>query len=200
MAHFLLEKRFQKLGFDTVIGVDEAGRGPLAGPLIAAAVCLRSSCFTNRIDDSKKLGFKAREDAFSEIVQKSIFAISLVDERTIDEVNILQATYLCMKEAVNELLRKLSSKKICILVDGNIKLKVSNHLAVGIIKGDSISKSIASASILAKVTRDRIMCLYDKVWPEYGFLRHKGYPTSFHRKVLAQIGPSPIHRLSFSYS
>lgn len=180
-----------------IIGVDEVGRGPLAGPVVAGAVCLKTARFKNRIDDSKKLSKKKRENAFLEIIQKSIFALSIVDERMIDALNILTATRLCMQEAIISLLRKLGDKKICILVDGDIKLKIPDYPVFNIIKGDRKSKTIASASILAKVSRDQMMKSYDKVWPEYGFLRHKGYPTSLHRLALKQFGPCPIHRLSF---
>jgi len=199
MANFQIERKFRKLGFDTIIGVDEAGRGPLAGPVVAVAVHLTSTRFKNRIDDSKKLTKSQREKAFLEIIQKSKFALSIVDQRLIDALNILTATRLCMEEAIISLIRKLGNKKICILVDGNIKLGITDYPVISIIKGDMISKTIASASILAKVSRDHIMSLYDRVWPRYGFCRHKGYPTSFHRDILRQIGPSPIHRLSFSY-
>ena len=203
MANFAIERRFNRLGFDTIIGVDEAGRGPLAGPVVAGAVCLETSRFKSCIDDSKKLTQGQRENAFLEIIQQSIFALSIVDERVIDTLNILTATRLCMQEAILSLLRKMFSlqynKKICILVDGNTELKILDYPVFNIIKGDAKSKTIASASILAKVSRDRIMSLYDKVWPQYGFLRHKGYPTSLHRLALRQFGPCPIHRLSFSY-
>jgi ribonuclease HII len=222
MANFAIERRLKKSGFDIIIGVDEAGRGPLAGPVVAGAVCLKATRFKNRIDDSKKLTKNKREAAFSEIIQKSVFALSVIDEKAIDNLNILNATRLCMQEAIISLLRKLfvsqfnksrtflcnevlwssrkvRDKKICILVDGNIKLKISNYSVFSIIKGDEKSKTIASASILAKVSRDHIMSLYDKIWPQYGFLRHKGYPTSLHRLALRQFGPCPIHRLSFDY-
>ena len=203
MANFAIERKFRRLGFDIIIGVDEAGRGPLAGPVVAGAVCLETTRFKNRIDDSKKLTKSQREVASVEIIQKSIFALSIVDEEIIDALNILVATRLSMQEAVLSLLRKISilryNKKICILADGNIKLKIRDFPVFNIIKGDARSKTIASASILAKVSRDRIMCLYDRVWPQYGFLSHKGYPTSFHRNALKQFGPCPIHRLTFSY-
>ena len=200
MANFALERRFKRLDFDTVIGVDEAGRGPLAGPVVAGAVYLKVTNFKNRIDDSKKLTKRQRENAFLEIIQKSIFALTIVDEKTIDSLNIFVATRLCMQGAIFSLLRKLENRKICILIDGNIRLRILDYPVFNIIKGDAKSKTIASASILAKVSRDRIMSLYDKVWPQYGFLRHKGYPTTFHREALKQFGPCPIHRLTFSYT
>jgi len=187
------------LGFDAVVGVDEAGRGPLAGPVVTAAAYLNTYQFRARIDDSKKLTAKEREEAFSEIIQKSAFAFSIIDEKIIDTLNILVATRICMENAVSSLLDKLRNKKICILVDGNVRLTISDYPVISIPHGDSISKTIACASILAKVSRDRIMSLYDKVWPQYGFLKHKGYPTSGHRDALRQFGPCPVHRLSFSY-
>jgi ribonuclease HII len=217
MANFAIERRFKEKGFDIIIGVDEAGRGPLAGPLVAAAVYLQSTRFKNHIDDSKKLNPKQRQNAFLEIAQKSIFGLSIVDEKKIDALNILVATRLCMQRAVSSLLKKVGDKRrplcyeenlgskkergkrICIIVDGNMKFRVLDYPVFSIIKGDAKSKTIASASILAKVSRDWIMSLYDKVWPQYGFLRHKGYPTSLHRHKLKQLGPCPIHRLSFSY-
>jgi len=200
MADFSIERRLTRQGFDTIIGVDEAGRGPLAGPLVAGAVNLKVSHFKNRIDDSKRLTRGQREDAFLEIIQKSTFALSVVDESKIDSLNIFNATRLCMEEAIFSLLRKLENKKICILVDGNIKLRILDYPVFNVIRGDAKSKTIASASILAKVSRDQIMSLYDKVWPRYGFIRHKGYPTSFHRLALKRFGRCPIHRLSFSYA
>ena len=203
MANFAIERRFKRLGFDTIIGVDEAGRGPLAGPVVAGAVYLEATRFRNCIDDSKKLTKNQRENAFSEIIQQSKFALSIVDERLIDTLNILSATRLCMQEAISSLLRKMSNlrynKKICILVDGDVKLSIPDYPVFNIIRGDVKSKTIAAASILAKVSRDQIMSLYDKVWPQYGFLKHKGYPTSLHRLALRRFGPCSIHRLTFSY-
>ncbi|MFH1338245.1 MAG: ribonuclease HII [Candidatus Omnitrophota bacterium] len=199
MADFVLERRLNRLGFDAVIGVDEVGRGPLAGPVVTAAVCLNTYRFRARIDDSKKLTAKEREEAFSEIIQKSVFAFGIIDEKKIDALNILVATRICMENAVSSLLSKLRNKKTCILVDGNIRLTIPDYPVFSIPHGDAISKTIACASILAKVSRDRMMSLYDKVWPRYGFLKHKGYPTSLHRDALRQFGPCPAHRLSFSY-
>ena len=200
MADFTIEKRFKGLGYDAVIGVDEAGRGPLAGPVVAGAVLLKSTRFINRIDDSKKLTLSQRENAFLEIVQKSIFSLCIIDQELIDAKNILIATRLCMQNAITSLLNKLKVKNACILVDGNIKLDTKNVCVHNIIGGDSKSKSIASASIVAKVSRDRIMSLYDKVFPGYGFIKHKGYPTLRHRLALRRFGPCPIHRLTFSYA
>lgn len=195
------ERKFRKKGYEFIIGVDEAGRGPLAGPVVAAAVTLRNFRFKNRIDDSKKLTPREREDASLEIINKSLFGIGVVSEKVIDKTNILLATQLAMKKAISSLLVKLNHKrenKICILVDGDVEVKFP-YTIVNIIKGDGKSKSIASASILAKVTRDRIMLAYDKIYPEYGFSVHKGYPTKTHRDILKKVGPSAIHRMSFSF-
>ncbi|MDP2940786.1 MAG: ribonuclease HII [Candidatus Omnitrophota bacterium] len=196
------ERKFKKLGFDTIIGVDEAGRGPLAGPVVAAAVLLKKARFINRIDDSKKLTALAREHAFQEISKNSLFGIGIIDEKIIDRVNILQATVMAMEEAINSLIRRISSarcRRAYVIVDGNLKLNIAFPYR-SIIGGDGKSKSIAAASILAKVTRDRIMEAYHKLYPQYGFAKHKGYPTSEHRALLRRLGPSEIHRKSFSYA
>jgi len=193
------ERKFRKIGYNLIIGVDEAGRGPLAGPVTAAAVALKSNRFKNRIDDSKKLSPSQRERAFKEITGKSVFGIGIINEDVIDRVNIAVASRMAMEEAISGLIGKLElnhKKDICVLVDGNIKLNIDFPFT-SIIKGDGKSKSIAAASIVAKVIRDRIMSLYDKFYPEYGFLKHKGYPTKEHRMALKKFGPSLIHRMSF---
>jgi len=191
------EKKLQSQGFDAVIGVDEAGRGPLAGPVVAAAVVLGNEPFKARIDDSKKLSCAQRERAFAEISGNSFFAVGMCDEKVIDAVNIAEATRIAMEQAVGLLLERLPSGcKPYVIVDGNVKLKTSVP-CTAIIRGDSKSKSIASASIVAKVTRDRIMADYDKEFPQYGFSRHKGYPTRQHRSALEKFGYSRIHRLTF---
>jgi len=194
------ERKLKKDGKDLIIGIDEAGRGPLAGPVVAAAVFLKKARFKNRIDDSKKLTPLQREKAFLEITDKALFGIGVMNEKIIDRLNILEATRLAMEKAVAELLNKLASfseKRTHLLVDGNVRLDL-NLAVTNIIRGDSRSKSIASASILAKVTRDRIMLLYDKIFPQYGFLKHKGYPTKAHRQALKKFGKSIIHRTTFS--
>lgn len=195
------ERYFKNKGYNFIIGVDEAGRGPLAGPVVAAAVSLKTTRFKNRIDDSKKLSPLQRENAFLEIIEKSYFGIGIVNEKIIDKINILQATRVAMEESILSLLNRLKSKnkseRIHILVDGNVKLDI-NFPYTNIIRGDSRSKSIACGSILAKVTRDRIMCQYDKVYPQYGFLKHKGYGTKAHKQAIREFGPSLIHRVSFN--
>lgn len=193
------ERKFKKKGFKLIIGVDEAGRGPLAGPVVAAAVALNTHRFKNRIDDSKKLTSLGREKAFQEIVNKSVFGIGIIDERIIDRVNILNATRLAMEHAVSSLVNKISPAKLSrtyVIIDGNLTLNLGFPYT-SIVNGDSKSKSIACASILAKVTRDRIMELYDRIYPQYKFIKHKGYPTKEHKNILKKFGRSLIHRKSF---
>ncbi|MDP2905953.1 MAG: ribonuclease HII [Candidatus Omnitrophota bacterium] len=197
MLHF--ERQLKKSGVDLIIGVDEAGRGPLAGPVVAGAVVLADKRFKCRIDDSKKLAASARQKAFLEITESSLFGVGIINEQIIDRLNILVCTRLAMENAVLSLLSKIQDSgttKIHILIDGNLKLGI-DYPSTSIIRGDSRSKSIAAASIIAKVTRDRIMVIYDKIFPGYGFARHKGYPTQAHRSLLKKIGPSLIHRRSF---
>ena len=193
------ERKLKKEGCDFVIGVDEAGRGPLAGPIVAAAVTLKRRAFKNRIDDSKKLTPLGRNKAFSEIVKKTDFGIGIVSEKVIDRLNIAVANCLAMEQAIDSLVKKIKtpkSKSIHIIVDGNLSLR-TKFPYTNIIKGDSRSKSIACASILAKVTRDRIMDLYHGLYPEYGFNKHKGYGTKEHMDAIKKIGLSRIHRRSF---
>jgi ribonuclease HII len=193
------ERKLKKLGFDLIIGVDEAGRGPLAGPVVAAAVLLKGYKFCNRIDDSKKLSPAKRRNAFFEIKNKSLYAIAAVNHKQIDRINILQATILAMQKAISGLVRQLSPaelRRAFIIIDGNMRFKLSLPYQ-SIVKGDAKSLSIAASSILAKVHRDGLMEKYHKLYPEYGFDRHKGYPTAAHRLILRRIGPAAIHRKSF---
>ncbi len=193
------ERKLKAQGYDFIIGVDEAGRGPLAGPVVAAAVLLESKKFDNRVDDSKKLSAKQREEAFFEIKLKSIFAIVAVGNKTVDRINILQATRLAMQKAISKLLKKLTlpqRRKAYVIIDGNMHFKLSLPYQ-SIVKGDSKSLTISAASILAKVTRDRIMEEYHKLYPRYGFNEHKGYATGKHRLILKKIGFCAIHRKSF---
>lgn len=193
------ERKLKNRGFDLVIGVDEAGRGPLAGPVVAAAVLLRKVRFSNRIDDSKKLTSAKRKKAFFEIKQKSQYAIASVSHKQIDAINILQATIVAMQKAISKLIKQLKAQelnRVFILIDGNMRFKLDWPYQ-SIIGGDGKSLSIAAASILAKVRRDQIMDAYHKIYPQYGFIQHKGYPTQRHRDILKKHGPSVIHRKSF---
>lgn len=188
------ERKFTQRGYSLIAGVDEAGRGPLAGPVVSAAVILRSIRFENRINDSKILSASERENAYREIMDKSFFAIGIVNHRVIDKINILQAALLSMRKAIE----RLSPAPDLVLVDGNVPLSIRIP-SENIIGGDGKSLSIACASIVAKVTRDRIMAGFHRIWPEYNYISHKGYGTKEHRDILKAIGPSPIQRLSFRY-
>lgn len=198
-SNFSYENALIAKGYSLVIGVDEAGRGPLAGPVVAAAVILNRGQFDHRIEDSKSLTPDLRDQAFFEIKQKSRFAVGMVNHRQIDRINILQATLLAMRKAVLRLIAQLAwaqQEQVFVIVDGNARLNLK-FPAQSIVKGDTQSKSIAAASIIAKVTRDRLMQRFEQVYPGYGFSRHKGYPTLEHRLTIKRIGPSPIHRRSF---
>jgi len=173
--------------------VDEAGRGPLAGPVVAGAVILKSFDFTCEINDSKQLSPKKRDRAYAEILKKAVVGVGIVDEKTIDAINIYQATLRAMQAAI----AALDIPPDYVIVDGQMKLRTACPIKC-IIKGDTKSLSIAAASIVAKVTRDRLMLKYDKRYPQYGFARHKGYGTRLHKEALAKFGPSPIHRYSFA--
>ena len=191
-ANLVYEKRAWGKGFSVIAGVDEAGRGPLAGPVVAGAVILKTTDFTQRVDDSKKLTAKQRERAFCELAHKSIFAVGLVDSYTIDKINIANATILAMKRALFNLLVKPDF----VLVDGILKIGVDTPCEY-IKSGDAKSLSIAAASIIAKVTRDNIMVGYHKKYPEYDFIAHKGYGTHKHFYIIHKKGPCAIHRKSF---
>lgn len=180
---------------DTVMicGVDEAGRGPLAGPVYAAAVILPRGLVIEGLNDSKKLTEKRREALFDEIKEKAIaFGIGCADEKEVDEINILQATFLAMRRAIAQ----LSTTPDLALIDGNRDSDFGVPSKT-VIKGDSLSANIAAASVLAKVTRDRVMKEYDAQYPQYGFAVHKGYGTKRHYEALREHGPCPIHRMSF---
>lgn len=181
-------------GIDLVCGVDEAGRGPLAGPVCAAAVILPRDLEIEGLNDSKKLSDKRRRALYEVITEQAIsYGIAMVDEKVIDEINILQATFLAMRQAV----KQLSEKPALALVDGNREPDFGDIPIKTIIKGDSLSANIAAASILAKVTRDRFMEEQDAIYPQYGFSVHKGYGTKAHYEALRTYGPCPIHRRSF---
>ena len=179
-------------GHTLVCGIDEAGRGPWAGPVVAAAVILDLRSIPDGLNDSKKLDHKTREELYDPICASSEFGIGIVDAPTIDAINILQATYLAMQRAV----AALKSIPHLALIDGNRAPRLGCH-AQTIIGGDAKSLSIAAASILAKVTRDRMMVELDKEFPDYGFASHKGYGTPLHQAALTKFGPVSIHRKSF---
>lgn len=187
------EKKLISNGFRSVCGVDEAGRGPLAGPVCAAAVILPENTIIDGVNDSKKLSEKKREQLFEVIKARSLsYSVAWASIEEIESINILNAAMLAMKRAVED----LSIKADFALIDGN-KVPDLDIPAFPVVKGDSLSMSIACASILAKVSRDRLMYKYDEKYPEYGFAKHKGYGTKLHTQVLRQIGPCEIHRPSF---
>ena len=200
------EDKTRKAGFNLIIGIDEAGRGPLAGPVVAAAVALRRSDFSIPIRDSKKLSALQREEAFHEIYKRSYIGIGIINERVIDQANILQATFFAMHNAVVNLIAwlppaktssRLFPQSVCLLVDGNCFRSELPYQFKTIVKGDERVLSIMCASIVAKVTRDRILNIYHRIYPEYGFDRHKGYGTLEHRQAIRRLGPSLIQRRSF---
>ena len=192
-ALYAYEDAAAEEGFELVAGVDEAGRGPLAGPVSVAAVILPRGLYLPKLNDSKKLSAKVREELYDEIQEKAIAVSSvLVDAKTIDRVNIYQATMNGMYEAIFGL--DPAPQKVLIDAVHLEKLPMPEE---SIIKGDAKSASIAAASIIAKVTRDRLMMQYDKAYPEYGFAQHKGYGTAEHIAALRKYGPCPIHRQSF---
>lgn len=176
-----------------ICGIDEAGRGPLAGPVVAGAVILPKDCEILFLNDSKKLSEKKREELFSEIQEKAIaWNVGIVGPDVIDEINILQATYEAMRQAVAGL-----SVQPELLLNDAVTIPGLDIQQIPIIKGDAKSVSIAAASIMAKVTRDHMMDEYDTLFPEYGFKKHKGYGTAAHRATILEYGPTPIHRRSF---
>lgn len=181
-------------GYSLVCGVDEAGRGPLAGPVCAAAVILPPDLEIEGLNDSKKLSDKRRRALYDVITEQAIaYGIAMVDEKVIDEINILQATFRAMRQAVEQ----LSEKPALALVDGNREPDFGDIPVKTIVKGDSLSANIAAASILAKVTRDRFMEEQDAIYPQYGFSVHKGYGTKAHYAALREYGACPIHRRTF---
>lgn len=199
-----LEKELQRLeemkayereyaAYTYICGIDEAGRGPLAGPVAAGAVILPKDCTILYLNDSKKLSEKRREELFLEIQEKAVaWKVGIVSPARIDEINILQATYEAMREAVAGL-----GIVPDVLLNDAVQIPGIEIPQVPIIKGDAKSVSIAAASILAKVTRDHIMEEYDKLYPQYGFAKHKGYGTAAHIQAIREYGPCPIHRRSF---
>ena len=188
-------KKYEKeyAQYTYICGIDEVGRGPLAGPVVAGAVILPKDCDILYINDSEQLSEKKREELFEEITEKAIaYNIFSVDEKRIDEINILNATYEAMNGAVNG----LSTAPDFVLIDGN-RISGMEIPHETVVKGDSKSISIAAASILAKVSRDRFICQMAEKYPEYGFEKHKGYGTKAHNEAILKYGPCPIHRRTF---
>ncbi len=187
------ERKYAACDYSFCCGIDEAGRGPLAGPVVAGAVILPKNCDILYINDSKQLSEKKREELYDEIKEKAVaYGIGIVSAQRIDEINILQATYEAMRMAIGEL-------KVVpdVLLNDAVKIPGISIKQVPIIKGDAKCQSIAAASILAKVTRDRMMKEYAVIYPEYGFAEHKGYGSQSHIEALRQYGASPIHRRTF---
>lgn len=185
------ERKYSHVGY--ICGIDEVGRGPLAGPVVAGAVILPEDCDLLWINDSKQLSEKKREELYDKIMEKAVaVGIGYASPARIDEINILQATYEAMREAISQL-------SVCpqILLNDAVTIPQVEIPQVPIIKGDAKSASIAAASIIAKVTRDRLMVEYDKVMPEYGFASNKGYGAQVHIEALKKYGPTPIHRKTF---
>lgn len=196
LANFSIEKGLYRQGLLAVAGCDEVGRGPLAGPVVAASVILPQDCDSGIFLDSKQLSHKRRAQLFDLLHQMdAVIGIGVVSEKKIDEINILQASLLAMKISVEELATKGAAPDY-VLVDGKFEIPhpVSQQ---ALIKGETKSASIAAASIVAKITRDRMMDDYHDTYPVYNFRKHKGYPTKAHRAALAEHGPCPIHRRSF---
>lgn len=189
----VFEKKYTELGYRYICGIDEVGRGPLAGPVVACAVILPVNETILYLNDSKQVSKKKREELYDIILEKAVaYGLGVVSEQRIDEINILQATYEAMRMAVNNL-----KVKPDILLNDAVKIPQVNIPQVPIIKGDTLSASIAAASIVAKVTRDRMMQEYDEIYPGYDFAQNVGYGTAKHIAHLKETGPCPIHRCSF---
>ena len=188
----LFDQEYLNQGYESLAGLDEAGRGPWAGPVVASAVIVRDFSFQNPVDDSKKMTPVSRARAYDEILEKCVVGVGIVEPAEIDRINILQATFRAMQEA----LEGLGVSPACVLVDGPHVTKAP-HRQIPVVDGDGKSFSIACASVVAKVTRDRIMEYYDELYPRYGFAQHKGYGTAAHTAALKKYGPCLIHRKSF---
>lgn len=194
MDKLFYERQLTADGRKYVCGADEVGRGPLAGPVVCAAVIMPFDDIIDGVDDSKKLSAKKREKLYGQIIEKAVaYAICRVEPRIIDEINILQATRLCMKNAVES----LEVLPDFVLTDGNMTLDISIPQK-SIIKGDYYSYSIGAASVVAKVYRDNLMCEYDEEFPEYAFASNKGYGTAAHIAAIERFGLSSVHRRSFT--
>lgn len=194
MPDFSYELSAKNKGFTLVCGVDEAGRGPLAGPVCAAAVILPDNCDIEGLNDSKKLTEKKRECIFPVIMEKAIsYSVAFASVEEIEKYNILEATYIAMNRAIEGLTLPADYA----IIDGNRVPKGIKIPCETLVKGDSKSESVAAASVLAKVTRDRLMLKYDEEYPQYNFKKHKGYGTAEHIELIKKYGISPIHRPSF---
>jgi ribonuclease HII len=194
MSHLLYESDDRCAGYSLIAGIDEAGRGPLAGPVIAAAVILPEDVELKGVQDSKKMTPRAREEAFSLIEKRAIsFSVGMVEPSEIDQINILRATLKAMKQAVLD----LDPQPDFLLIDGtgHVELPIQQRC---IVRGDQQCLSISAASVMAKVYRDRMMCSYHELYPQYGFSSNKGYGTPRHLAAIARYGPCSIHRFTFS--
>ncbi len=188
------EEIYNKEDVKYICGIDEAGRGPLAGPVVVASVIMPKDSIIEGVNDSKKVSEKKREKLYEEITNTAIaWGVGIIDQREIDEINILNAT----KKGLTNSLKELEIKPDLILVDALTNIDTLGIPYRSIIKGDAKSYSIAAASIIAKVTRDRIMRQWDELYPEYGFEKHKGYGTKMHTDAIKEYGPCPLHRKSF---
>ena len=189
-----IELDYHKQGIKYIAGIDEAGRGPLAGPVVVGCVIMPGDSFIEGVNDSKKVPEKKREKLYDEIINNAIsWSVAVIGWHEIDELNILNAT----KKGVTECINNLETKPELILVDALQGIDTCNIPYVSMVKGDAKCYSISAASILAKVTRDRIMREWDEVYPQYGFAKHKGYGTKSHIEALKEYGPCPIHRKTF---
>ena len=192
-----IDKSYFKEGYNYICGIDEAGRGPLAGPVVVAAVIMPKDSMIEGVNDSKKVSEKKREKLYELIIEEAIsYSVGIVDQNEIDRINILNATKAGLTEAV----RTLKVKPELILVDALTNIDTCGVPYKSIIKGDAKSYSIAAASIIAKVTRDRIMREWDKVYPQYGFEKHKGYGTAAHISAIKENGLCPLHRFCLLYT
>ena len=193
------EEKFYKQGILTVCGIDEAGRGPLAGPVVVACAMMKPDSMLEGVNDSKKISEKKRENIYEQIIEEAVaYGVAIIDQNEIDEINILNATKKGLTMCIKEVENKLNEKPEVILVDALTKIDTDGIPYKSIIHGDSLSYSIAAASIIAKVTRDRIMRQWDEVYPQYGFAKHKGYGTKMHIDAIKEYGLCPLHRRSFT--
>ena len=188
------ENELRKKGFQYICGIDEAGRGPLAGPVVVASVIMPADSMIEGVNDSKKVSEKKREKIYEQILEEAIsYSVGIVDQKTIDEINILNATKLGVKIA----LEGLKQRPDVIMVDALNNMDTLGIPYISVVKGDAKNYSIAAASIIAKVTRDRIMKEWDEIYPIYGFSKHKGYGTAEHIRIIKENGPCILHRKSF---